>query len=115
VDSRRAVGKNGEDLAAEHLRRKGYKILERNWRNGAGELDIVARHRDELVFVEVRTIDRALFGLPEESVGPAKQRKLARLATAYVQHTKHEGEWRIDVVAIDRDGIRHIENAVSLW
>jgi Holliday junction resolvase-like predicted endonuclease len=52
---------------------------------------------------------------PEESVGAGKQRRLARLATAYVQHAKFEGDWRIDVIAIDRDGLRHIENAVSLW
>lgn len=115
MDLRREVGQGGEDRAVQHLKRNGYKILERNWRNTAGELDIVASRKGELVFVEVRTIDSPHFSFPEESVGPIKQRKLARLATAYVQHAKHEGEWRIDVIAIDRDGLRHIENAVSLW
>jgi putative endonuclease len=115
VDLRRAVGQGGEDRAVKHLKKHGYKILERNWRNGAGELDIIASRKGQLVFVEVRTIGSPNFSFPEQSVGPAKQRKLARLATAYVQRTKHEGEWRIDVIAIDREGLRHIENAVSLW
>lgn len=99
----------------QHLKRLGYTIVDRNWRSRAGELDIVASRKGQLVFVEVRTIDSPRFSFPEQSVGPVKQRKLARLATAYVQQAKHEGEWRIDVIAIDREGLRHIENAVSLW
>jgi putative endonuclease len=115
VDLRREVGQGGENRAVRHLQKNGYKILERNWRNATGELDIVASRKGQLVFVEVRTVDSLDFGAPEESVGPAKQRKLARLASAYVQQAKHEGEWRIDVIAIDRHGLRHVENAVSLW
>lgn len=115
MDARRQTGSDGEQQAVEYLRRQGYKIVDRNWRQGIGELDIVARQKDELVFVEVRTLETQAFGLPEESVGPRKQRQLARLATAYVQHVKHAGEWRIDVIAIDREGLRHVKNAVSLW
>ena len=101
--------------AVEYLKGQGYRILERNWRTSYGELDIVASHKGELVFVEVRTLESEHLLFPEESVGAGKQRRLARLATAYVQRTKHEGEWRIDVIAIDRNGLRHIPNAVSLW
>jgi putative endonuclease len=116
VDQRRQVGDSGEQRAVDYLKREGYKILDRNWRRGAaGELDIIAALKNELVFVEVRTIESQHFGFPEESVGPRKQRQLARLATAYVQHVKHPGDWRIDVIAIDRNGLRHIKNAVSLW
>jgi putative endonuclease len=115
VDRRRDVGRSGEDRAVAYLKRQGYVILERNWRTSYGELDIVARQKQELVFVEVRTLETPHFGFPEESVGPGKQRQLARLASAYVQQAKHAGEWRIDVVAIDRDGLRHVQNAVSLW
>lgn len=115
MDLRREVGQGGEDRAVQHLKKNGYKIVDRNWRNGSGELDIVASRKGQLVFVEVRTIESPHFGVPEDSVGPVKQRKLARLATAYVQQAKHEGDWRIDVIAIDREGLRHIENAVSLW
>ena len=115
MDARRQVGISGEQRAVEHLKRQGYRILERNWRTAWGELDIVASSGKELVFVEVRTLEAPYVGFPEESVGPAKRRQLARLATAYVQKAKFEGDWRIDVIAIDRDGLRHIQNAVSLW
>jgi putative endonuclease len=115
VDNRRQVGEGGEDRAAEYLKGEGYKIVERNWRTALGELDIVASSGKELVFVEVRRLESGNFGVPEESVGAGKQRRLARLATAYVQHAKYDGDWRIDVIAIDGDGLRHIKNAVSLW
>ena len=115
MDTRREVGQGGEDRAAAYLKSKGYKILERNWRSTAGELDIIASRKGVLVFIEVRTLESPHFGFPEESVGPHKQRQLARLATAYIQKVKHTGDWQIDVIAIDRGGLRHVENAVSLW
>ena len=115
MDRRKEIGQRGEERAAKYLEGLGYKILERNWRHPMGELDLIAMHKQELVFVEVRTIESPYFGFPEESVGRSKQRQLAKLATAYVQGKKHDGDWRIDVVAIDRDGLRHIPNAVSLW
>ena len=115
MDRRRQVGKDGEDRAAAYLQKLGYRILARNWRHPIGELDLVAMDHAELVAVEVRSLESSNLLFPEESVGPHKQRQLARLATAYVQHAKHEGDWRIDVIAIDRNGLRHIKNAVSLW
>jgi len=115
MDPRRQLGGSGEQRAVDYLKQHGYKIIERNWRNTWGELDIIASSGQELVFVEVRTLESPNFGVPEESVGPRKQRQLAQLATAYVQKTKYEGDWRIDVIAIDRNGLRHIENAVGLW
>jgi len=110
-----ALGAYGERVAAAHLVDAGMAIVERNWRTALGELDIVASSGKELVFVEVRRLESGNFGVPEESVGAGKQRRLARLATAYVQHAKYDGDWRIDVIAIDGDGLRHIKNAVSLW
>ncbi|HLY65990.1 MAG TPA: YraN family protein [Chloroflexota bacterium] len=115
MDLRRQVGQGGEQRAVDFLRRQGYTIVERNWRHSLGELDIIASRKGELVFVEVRTLESLNLTFPEQSVGGSKQRKLAKLATAYVQQARHEGDWRIDVIAIDRDGLRHIENAVSLW
>ncbi|MBV8084791.1 MAG: YraN family protein [Chloroflexi bacterium] len=115
MDRRKEIGQKGEDRAARYLESIGYRIVGRNWRHALGELDIVAMDKQELVFVEVRTIESPHFGVPEESVGRFKQRQLAKLATAYVQGVKHAGDWRIDVVAIDGDGLRHIPNAVSLW
>lgn len=115
LEARRDIGAAGEGRAAAFLAQLGYTIVERNWRNDLGELDLVAMDGNELVLIEVRTLTSAHHGVPEESVGSRKQRQLAHLAAAYVQHAKHQGEWRIDVIAIDRDGLRHIKNAVSLW
>ena len=115
LNARRETGLAGEQRAAAYLAKLGYGIIERNWRNPLGELDIVAMDSKVLVIIEVRTLASVTFGLPEDSVGAHKQRQLERLAGAYVQHARHEGDWRIDVIAIDRNGLRHIKNAVSLW
>ncbi|MBV9121129.1 MAG: YraN family protein [Chloroflexi bacterium] len=115
IAGRERTGKQGEDRAVKHLKRLGYKILERNWRTNEGELDIVASEREELVFVEVRTLATERYGTPEESVGARKQRQLTNLATAYIQKRRHEGPWRIDVIAIDNEGLRHLKHAVGEW
>ena len=115
MDGRRLVGQTGEDRAVAYLRRRGYAILARNWRHALGELDIVARLGDEIVIVEVRTLTGPGFGTPEASVGPGKRRRLIRAATAYIRQIKHQGDWRIDVIAIDGGGLRHLRDAVSLW
>lgn len=119
-DSRKQLGAFGEREARDYLQKRGYEILESNFRCPIGEIDIVARDEDYLVFVEVRTRRGSQFGTPEESITPAKKGKLIELAQSYIQ--QHEGlssSWRIDVVAIEvgRDGgisrIELIENAVD--
>jgi putative endonuclease len=115
MDLRRQVGNAGEERAAKFLKKLGYRILARNLRMAGGELDLIARDGNELVFVEVRTLGSATARFPEQSIGPKKQHQLARLATTYVQQNKFDGDWRIDVVAIDADGLRHIKNAIGLW
>ena len=117
---RRETGILGERLAGEFLRERGYTIIENNYRCAEGEVDIVARHGDDLVFVEVRTKRSRRFGTPEESITAAKQEKLRAVAARYRE--THEGLpecWRIDVVAIEL-GQRHqplrttlIRNAVG--
>jgi len=102
--SRRETGILGERLAAEYLRKRGYTIIETNYRCTEGEVDIVARDGDDLVFVEVRTKRTRRFGTPEESITPAKQEKLRAVAARYRE--AREGlpdSWRIDVVAIELD------------
>ena len=79
-----AVGRFGEDVAAQHLLAAGLQILERNWRCREGELDIVARDGSELVFVEVKTRSSLAFGTPAEAVGPAKAARLRRLALCWL-------------------------------
>lgn len=117
---RRDTGILGEKLARDFLIKKGYSILETNFRCPRGEVDIVARDKDCLVFVEVRTKRSRDFGTPEESITPAKMEKLRTTAAHYCQmHGDSLSQWRIDVVAIEVDDrnkplrIAHIENAVG--
>ncbi len=118
-NSRRGLGRRGEDLAARYLVARGYELVARNWRCEVGELDLVVRDGDCLAFVEVRTRRGEMLGSPEESVTSAKQARLIALAEAYVQACNWSGDWRIDVVAveIDRHGqvvrLDHYENAVT--
>ncbi len=99
---KRRLGQRGEEIAANYLRQQGYAILARNWRCPLGEIDIVAREGETLVFVEVRARQGDRFGTPEESVTPDKQARLAELAQTYLQETDLEDTaWRIDVVAIE--------------
>jgi putative endonuclease len=99
--ARKRLGQRGEDLAVAHLEEQGYAVRERNWRCPAGEMDIVAKDGDCLAFVEVRTRRGREYGSPEESVTPAKQAKLVELAQTYLQEHSWEGDWRIDVVAVE--------------
>jgi len=119
TDDRRGLGRRGENLAGRHLAAKGYRIVARNWRCEVGELDLVARDGECLAFVEVRTRRGQALGSPEESITRAKQARLIALAEAYVQAHDWQGEWRIDVIAIeiDRRGrtvrLDHYENAIT--
>jgi putative endonuclease len=117
---RKDTGVLGEKLAGDFLRRRGYHILEANYRCPAGEVDLVARHGDFLVFIEVRTKRSHEFGTPEESITATKKERL-RTVAAHYQQTHHNLPqlWRIDVVAVElnRKGepsrIELIENAVG--
>jgi putative endonuclease len=118
--SRREVGARGEELAADYLKRNGYAIVQTNFRCRRGEIDIIARQGECLVFVEVRTRKGAGFGTPEESVTASKRDKLVTLANIYLQSLDcMPSSWRIDVIAVElgRDGkiarFEHIENAIE--
>jgi putative endonuclease len=96
-----AVGSYGERVAARALCAAGMTLLDRNWRDRAGELDIVARDGFVIVFCEVKTRRGDAFGSPGEAVGPAKQRRLRRLAAAWLAaHPGVRGEVRFDVVEV---------------
>jgi putative endonuclease len=117
---RRDTGILGEKLAKDFLRKRGYRILEANYRCPEGEIDLVAKHKDYLVFIEVRTKRSREFGSPEESITSTKKEKLRAVASHYHQTHKDLPQlWRIDVVAVelDRKGkpsrIELIENAVG--
>lgn len=117
---RRDTGTLGEKLAQAFLSKKGYRILETNYRCRHGEIDIVAQQGDCLVFIEVRTKTSAQFGSPEESITAAKMEKLREVATHFQQSLQNlPASWRIDMVAIELDRskkptrIELIENAVG--
>ncbi|MBE0605512.1 MAG: YraN family protein [Deltaproteobacteria bacterium] len=105
-EARRAQGDAAEERACRHLDRSGLTIVERNYRTKAGEIDIVAREGDVLVFVEVRSREDADFGKPEESVTPAKRRRIVAAARRYLSDVPPSSwrEARFDVIAIEGSG-----------
>jgi putative endonuclease len=114
----RSLGQRGERAAARYLRRQGYKIVGRGERDHFGELDLVAVDGRTVVFVEVKTRTSHEAGHPAEAVGPEKQKRLTRLALAYLKrHDLLENAARFDVLAITwpdsakRPTIEHFQNA----
>jgi len=114
------IGKAGEETALEFLKRRGYKILAMNFRTSFGEIDIVAKYRDFIVFVEVKTRTTASFGPPFLSVTRAKQRHIVKNAFSYLKrYGLVDSNWRIDVVSVKLntdysvENIEIIENAVE--
>ena len=108
-------GKLGEDLAVNYLVGKGYRILERNWRSGHKEIDIIALDGDTLVAVEVKTRKSNTYGEPDIAVGAMKQQMLIWAADAYVRYKNLDVEVRFDIISIvitdTGEHIEHIEDA----
>jgi putative endonuclease len=113
------VGKWGEQIAKAYLERKGLQILAQNVRTPYGEIDLIARAPDAIIFIEVKTRTTASFGFPEEAVDRKKRQHLILSAEAYLQqHPEIQLDWRIDVIAIEKNPsikeprIEWFENAV---
>jgi len=115
--TRQELGRWGEARAAQYLIAKGYTVLDRNIRTPYGEIDLVVKDREVLVFVEVKTRRGRAFGNAEESITEKKLQHMIESAEAYLQeHLEHSGDWRIDVIAIhapmkDMPEITHYKNA----
>ena len=109
------VGREGETLAANFLQQKGYEIVDRNWRYGPKEIDIVARDGDTMVFVEVKTRSTLAFELPQEAVTKKKMKNLVEAADAYMIQNNIDLEGRFDIVAVLNGNppkvIEHLEGA----
>ncbi len=109
------LGRSGELLAAEYLENKGYMVLDRNWRSGHKELDLVARSGNTLVVVEVKTRGSARFGNPEDAVDMRKIRRLVLATDAYLRLKCLDMNVRFDIVTIIDSGgkvtVEHIEDA----
>jgi len=114
--SNKDKGSAGEALAAHYLEDLGFRILERNFRFGRGEIDLVAEDGRELVFVEVKWRRTRSYGRPEDAISPWKERQLQMVAEGYLfRHGIENRPCRFDVIAIDESGdqpeIRHLRNA----
>ncbi len=110
------TGKMGEEMAKEFLILNDYQILELNWRTGKAEIDIIAKDKEILVFVEVKTRGSELFGTPESSVDAKKQRLVADAAALYMEKIGHDWEIRFDIISIvkienGRHKINHFKEA----
>lgn len=115
MNESQVFGQKGEILAAKYLKKHGYKIIERNYKCKIGEVDIIAKHNGVLVFVEVKSRNSMQFGRPAEAVDEYKQRKLAQLATYYINlHKLYDVYARFDIIEVLGDKINLIQNAWTL-
>jgi putative endonuclease len=109
------LGQKGEELAAEHLKKAGFKILFRNWKWGRNEIDIIAEKKDLIIFAEVKTRTDDFQMHPVTAVTREKQKSIIRAADGYLQRFKVDKESRFDVITVINKGesyeIDHIENA----
>ena len=119
LNRRQQFGEAGEALAARLLRKKGYKIVATNYRTQLGEIDIIARDGDTLVFIEVKARHSGRFGSPKWALTPRKQRKISMVALYYLKATgQSAAKARFDVVSIRSGAVRPeveiIRNAFDL-
>ena len=94
------TGQCGEDVATALLKKKGYKIVERNYRNKIGEIDIIAKNKEDLVFIEVKTRKSEKFGTPAEAVTYYKKQKIVNTAKWYLSNNPTELNIRFDVIEV---------------
>ena len=115
---KKLLGQEGEERAAKYLIEQGYRILERNYRTRSGEIDLIALHKGEVVFVEVKTRTSDAFGAPELAVNPRKRLRMVKTALGYLKYKKlHQMPCRFDVVAISSavgQKVELIQNAFEM-
>ena len=115
---RHKTGKIGEDIATRYLEQIGYEIIQRNFECKIGEIDIIAKDNEEIVFVEVKTRASALYGLPKDAVDRTKKKHIYRSAEFYI-YIRHLENYpvRIDVIEVyKKQGkfmVHHIKNAIT--
>ncbi len=121
ITYRQYIGALGEKIAEKFLRSRGFRILDKNFSAPFGEIDLVAKKENCIVFVEVKTKTNAAFGEPLEAITKKKQRHILKNCQFYLKrHNLVDNSWRIDAIGIelDRDKevriLRHVENAIEL-
>ena len=113
MENKRRIGSEYEQRAEQYLMEKGYRILERNFRNRMGEIDIIASQKGVLVFCEVKYRTSSAFGSPLEAVDWRKQNQIRKVAQFYLM-CHGRSEWtpcRFDVIAFEGENMAHVENA----
>jgi putative endonuclease len=119
TNHRQSLGHTGENIAAGYLENKGYDVIARNFRTPYGEIDIIARLEDTIVFIEIKTRATKTLGPPEISITRRKAEHMRSAAEYYVQqHPELKNEWRIDAISVqmqahDNPMIVHFENAIT--
>lgn len=112
------LGEEGEKIAVQYLKSKGYIIHHTNWRMSHLEVDIIAENNDELVFIEVKTRSSEEYGRPEEAVDFEKERDLMKLANVYMENLQQEVPSRFDIISIilndQESNITHFEDAFDV-
>lgn len=117
VNLRQILGKKGEKQAARYLKKKGYKVVTANYRCKYGEIDLIARDADILIFVEVKTRTSSDFGVPAAAVDYRKQQQISKVAHHYlITHHNDDVDARFDVISIlsprgQKTEIEHISDA----
>jgi len=114
-----ALGKKGEDIAVKYLKKKGYEILDKNYKTSIGEIDIIAKDKDIIVFIEVKTRITKRFGEPFESITKEKKYRIFKIALFYLTKNKNLShlQIRFDVISIlfkNQYYIKHIIDAFRL-
>ncbi len=112
------LGKEGEDIAVEYFRKNGFRIIEKNYRTVFGEIDIIAKDKDIIVFIEVKTRADKTFGYPFEAVNQKKREKIRKVALSFMKKYKKEFPARFDVLSIytenGKEQIEHIKDAFEV-
>ena len=119
LNRQQIFGKKSETEAVKHLKKLGYKIIEKNYKTKIGEIDIIAKDKDTLVFIEVKARNSAKFGNPKQAVTSKKQKKISMVALQYLKSIKKSNvKARFDVVAVIKDknkyNVEIIKNAFEL-
>lgn len=110
---RQKLGAYGEQLAEDFFRRRHYIILDKNFRTRDGEIDLIIKNNDELLFVEVKTRMSDAYGYPENAVDFRKLSRLHQTINAYLSQKTYKGYWRLDIVSIEIN--RQNKKAKIIW
>ncbi|MBL0310863.1 MAG: YraN family protein [Bacteroidetes bacterium] len=109
------IGKQGEEAAIDFLRKNGHEILANNYRDGKAEIDIISKHKNAIVFTEVKTRSNNFFGNPEEFVDRKKKKLMIQAAEEYMQRNNSDADIRFDIISIllekGKMNINHIQDA----